>query len=167
MEEFGSTGQASLEEGILYFPVYIAKKGREGVSFALTPNNDDKETLMFEIWATTKYPNGGARNKKYLECMAEELEQMDLSIEVIEKNHIRICGSLKKETFGCQDWKSAYPQIGDLIHCLSHMLISLILVTHINARMSNRGGSEKYKKLLPSRLAALTMCGHMGVTYVN
>lgn len=167
LEEFESVGNVIVEDEVLYFGVYTSKNGRESVGFALVSDDDEADTLHFQVFAVARYQNGGARNKKYLECLQKELNHMDLNIKPVGQNQVCISGSLTKETFGCPDWESAYPEIGDLLQCLSHMLISLILIMHINVRMGNQGGSDKYKKLLPSRLAALTMCGHIGVTPVN
>lgn len=126
--------------------------------FACLGGKNDLVSMTFQ--AKTKYPLVGARQKKYFKALAQELNEYDLQLTTMSPCTIELKGLVGHNTFeNFSNWDDVSPYVDFIVHSLVSVLQAATFVVHINYRLKNRGGSQSYHKLLPSRLAELTVCG--------
>ena len=141
--------------------IQITKHCKEGVGCYLVPENDRIGTIDLTFYAISRYPITNPRNQKYLEHLRDYLSEANLALEVSDIRTVSISGKIDRTTFGKScSWKKMAQGTRRLIYQMFDISTLAVLTTHLNARLPNQGGSERYQKVLPSRLAALTMCGY-------
>lgn|SRR5690606_10252934 len=124
--------------------------------------SDDEETLNLCMQAKVRYPITDSRNRKYLEYLEREVSGSNLRLELLPPRTISLSGALNQNSVNyASTWKDACINLDYFIRTMSKMMQLATFVTHFNIRVANRGGTEPYKKALPSRLAAMTVCGYL------
>ena len=122
----------------------------------------DDGLLFFDMQAKVRYSIKDARNQLYLQHLEKEITEHNLKLRLLPPRTISLYGTLNHDSVNeAQSWGEACIDLDYFIRIMYQMLQVVTYVTHFNVRVVNRGGTEPYKKALPSRLAALTVCGYL------
>lgn len=133
-----------------YFWMF-GKKGEYALTSFITDEKSDLVEVSLEIKMRCRVET--ARNKLYLRALSDKLKDT-LSIGYVEPRTLLVDGIFGSTKDSEEDILLRLLTLNDLSH-------TMVLATHINTRLSieeSRRGSDTFKKVLPSYLAALTVC---------
>ncbi len=135
---------------------------REKVIIFLESCEDQKERLVIDLQAKIRYPVTDVRNRKYLEHLGKQISNTGLEVKIFPPRTISLRGTLGRDSVSsARTWGEAFFAMEDFIWSMTKVLQLVTFVAHLNVRIPNRAGNEVYRKVLPSRLALLTVCGHL------
>lgn len=123
---------------------------------------DDQGLLSFDMQAKVRYPLKDVRNQMYLKHLNKEIAESKLKLKLLPPRTISLRGVIDRNSVdNAQSWGEACLDLDYFIRTMSQMMQAATFVTHFNVRVTDRNGTEQYQKVLPSRLAALTVCGYL------
>lgn len=127
------------------------KKGE----YALTTFTADEKSDLVEVSLEIKMrcQVATARNKLYLRALSNKLADT-LSVGYVQPRTLLLGGTFGSAEDSEEDILFRLLILNDLSH-------TMVLATHLNTRLStedSRRGSDAFRKVLPSYLAALTVC---------
>lgn len=153
---------------------YVVARGEQCVMLALFHNRDARESILVEFeclgdandtvrasfQAKVRYPLAQTRHQQYLKALGTFLAELNISLYFRAPRTVEFEASLGHDSFAdFTDWEHSTENIAAFVEGMVHISAAVTLVAHLNHRLPERGGTEAYRRLLPSRLAALTVCG--------
>lgn len=160
-QQFYCDDPSEKEASDLVVGTMVTKHNQEYIGCHLSPQNDRFGTIVLSFYAFSRYQITSARNKKYFEHLQARLAETNLVLKIDNIRSLSISGRVDRQIRGrfCS-WEEMAQATGWLIGQVFDVLTLVVLTTHVNARLSDLGGTERYTKVLPSRLAELTLCGY-------
>lgn len=160
MSEFGSNCRYHSDEGLLVVALQPSKDPREYLGCCFTPLVGEDEAIRMNFYAFIRHPVEDARNQKYQEHLGSFLSTVGFELSHEKPGQLAVTGTLGKSSFEeFISWDEAEHAATEVIWRVFQTLRLATLVSHLNFRIPNRDGSDGYRKILPSRLAAMTICG--------
>lgn len=159
---------ASFSDHQIVIMIELDKTGRECIRVSFNCSGDEDDTINILCEVTNRYPINGVRHQKYLHKLAELLSVNNVGVQFKLPRTTQLHFALGISTFETfPGWEELAEAIDDFIGVCSEILITATLMAHLNFRLSGKGGTRAYQKLLPSRLAELTMCGLSSESLMN
>lgn len=129
---------------------------------------DEEDTIRLVMKMKVKYPVDGVRNKLYLKSLAGIMSHLNVEVSFLPRCTIVISFKIDRENLDdFSGWYDSSETIESMLWYLISFLQTVCFTSHINYRLSSRTGTDSYRKLLPTRMAELTVCGMGGDCYRN
>lgn len=122
--------------------------------------NSDTRIITISYILSTRRAVDIPRVELYLKALLSHDESPFSSIYIRDRRIIVGCVEHSKEDFSdFEEYDSVAECLMEYIHGYFTFFRTVCLIVRLCTRLTERGGTVQYRRLLPTRLAALTICG--------
>lgn len=133
---------------------------RERFLFYIETENADSNSMVIRAELKSQYPVSNVRTKRYAEELAKLMNSVGVEVYITEPRIIGLKARLSNVLTSPEPIDEKVATIAQVYGQLQWALQTMSPIMRFSWRVQLRAGTNGYRKVMPSKLAELTLHGH-------